>query len=324
MPALDMPIERLREYKGTNPRPQDFDAYWDRALSELDACSLDYTLEPADFQAPGVKCSYLYFTGVGGARICCRFLRPEHPTANHPGVCMFHGYSGSAGDWYDKLAYAYAGFFVLALDARGQMGFSDDNRVVSGNTFKGQIIRGLSTFDPDQLYFRNVFLDCAQTARILMSMPEVNAGRVGAMGGSQGGGLTVACASLEPRVALCVPACPFLTDYKRVWEMDLAKGAYDELSYFLRHRDPRHERIDEIWNMLGYIDVSKLAVRIKAQTILFATMMDSTCPPSTQFAIYNAITAPKEIKIYRDFGHEGLPQQGDITLRAMLNMKAHD
>ena len=37
MPMVDMPLEELRTYQGTNPRPADFDAYWARALEELEA-----------------------------------------------------------------------------------------------------------------------------------------------------------------------------------------------------------------------------------------------------------------------------------------------
>ena len=35
MPMLDMPLEKLKKYKGTNPRPADFDEYWDRAVAEM-------------------------------------------------------------------------------------------------------------------------------------------------------------------------------------------------------------------------------------------------------------------------------------------------
>ena len=62
------------------------------------------------------------------------------------------------------------------------------------------------------------------------------------MGGSQGGALTVACAALEPRVARISTAFPFLSDYKRVWEMDLAKAAYAELRQYFRDFDPEHNR----------------------------------------------------------------------------------
>jgi hypothetical protein len=34
---IDMPLEQLRTYTGRNPRPADFDAFWDRALAEMRA-----------------------------------------------------------------------------------------------------------------------------------------------------------------------------------------------------------------------------------------------------------------------------------------------
>ena len=312
MPLLDMPLEELKRYAGSGPLPKDFDAYWERALAELDRQSLDYNLEPAEFSAPGILCDYLYFTGVGGARVCCKFLRPERVEGKIPGIAMFHGYSGDSGGWVSKLPYAYAGFAVLALDVRGQMGRSDDNSLVPGNTFRGHIIRGLSSGDPERLFFRNVFLDTAQTARILMGMDHVDENRIGATGGSQGGALTIACAALEPRVKLNAPVYPFLSDYRRVWEMDLFKDAYDELGCYVRFLDPRHKGMDRMFEMLGYIDVSNLAPRIKGETYMFLTLQDQICPPSTQFAAYNKITAPKSCEIYPNHGHEGLPDSDEL------------
>jgi len=32
--------------------------------------------------------------------------------------------------------------------------------------------------------------------------------------------------------------------------------------------------------------------------------MDTLCPPSTQFAIYNKLTCSKEMKISPEYGHE--------------------
>ena len=35
MPVFEMPLDELRRYRGRNPRPADFDAYWAAALGEL-------------------------------------------------------------------------------------------------------------------------------------------------------------------------------------------------------------------------------------------------------------------------------------------------
>ena len=249
-----------------------------------------------------------------------KYLRPKTP-GRHPAVLQFHGYSGNSGDWLDKLAFVAEGFCVAALDCRGQGGSSEDVGGVKGNTLNGQIIRGLDDPDPRKLLFRQIFLDTAQLARLVMNLPEVDPGRVGAMGASQGGGLTLACAALEPRIRLAAPVYPFLCEYQRVWEMDQAKDAYDELRRYFRNFDPRHEREHEVFIKLGYIDIQHLAPRIRANTLFFTGLMDTICPPSTQFAAYNKITAPKRMVLYPDFGHEYLPGQGDETfnfLRPLL------
>jgi len=320
MPIVDMPLAELSQYQGRNPRPADFDAYWDAALAEMKATKADVELVPCDVIKPSfAECFDLYFTGVGGARVHAKYLRPKDVPKPHPAVVLFHGYSGSSGDWVDKLGYVALGFSVAALDCRGQGGRSEDTGGVKGNTLRGHIIRGLDD-TPDKLLFRQIYLDCAQLAGIVMEMPEVNPARVGATGGSQGGGLTLACAALEPRIARAAPLFPFLCDYLRVWEMDLAVGAYEELRTYFRLFDPRHEREGELWTKLGYIDNQHLAPRIQAETLMLTGLMDTICPPSTQFAAYNRIPAAKDLVIYPDFGHEGLPGSGDIVFRFMSEL----
>lgn len=317
--TFDMPLEELYTYQGTNPRPDDFDSFWDTALAEMRAVDPAIELIPADFQTPFARCSHLYFTGVGGARIHAKLLQPARQTEPGPAVLMFHGYSGSSGDWYDKLGYVAQGFTVAALDCRGQGGLSEDVGGVKGWTLKGHIVRGLDDA-PEALLYRQIFLDTAQLAAIVMAMPEVDAGRVGTTGGSQGGGLSLACAALEPRIQLTAPAFPFLCDYQRVWEIDQAEQAYAELRDWFRRFDPRHEREREIFTRLGYIDIQYLAPRIRAEVQMAMSLMDQVCPPSTQFAAYNKIQSPKSLVIYPDYGHEALPDLSDITFQFLRSL----
>lgn len=303
---IDMPLEDLRTYIGSSPKPKDFDAYWERALAEVDQQSLEYELVPADFQTELVACYHLYFTGVGGARIHCKLAHPKNPTGQGPGLLLFHGYSCDSGDWLEKVTYAAHGITVMALDCRGQGGRSEDKLVVKGPTLRGHIIRGIEDPNPDQLYFRHVFLDTVQAARILMTMPHVDAERLGAHGVSQGGALTVACAALEPRIKLALPVYPFLSDYQRAWDMDMNNTAYEEIAWYFRQMDPNHLREDEIFNRLGYIDIQNLAERVKAKILWVTAMIDNVCPPSTQFAAYNKITSEKELLLYHEYGHEYL------------------
>jgi cephalosporin-C deacetylase len=321
--TFDLPIEQLKTYRGKNPCPLDFDSFWDKSLTEMRAVDPQVELTPAEFQAPHIECFHLFFTGIGGARIHAKLLRPANALSSHPAILLFHGYTGDSGDWFDKLGYAAAGFTVAALDCRGQAGLSEDRSNVTGNTLHGHIIRGLDDAlkgSPEKLLFRQVFLDTAQLARIIMEMPDVDANRVGATGGSQGGALTIACSALEPRVKRAAPVYPFLSDYKRVWEMDQAKDAYAELQEYFRHSDPTHKLEDKVFEKLGYIDIQFLAPRIQAEVNWTIGLMDTVCPPSTQFAVYNKIVSPKTMTIYPDYGHEPLPGLNDRVFQYMLEL----
>lgn len=312
MPLVDMPLEQLLTYTGRNPCPADFDEFWDCALAEMHGLDPQMELVPSSLKASFAECFDLYFTGVGGARVHAKLLRPKNAPGPHPALAMFHGYGGNSGDWQGKLGYVAQGYTVAALDVRGQGGLSQDLGGTTGRTASGHFIRGIDDA-PEKMLFRQVFLDCAQLAGLVMAMPEVNAGRVGAVGGSQGGALTIACAALEPRIKKAAPTFPFLSDYKRVWEMDLAAGAYQEIRDYFRTFDPRHEREDDVWTRLGYVDIQHLAPRIRAEVLMPLGLMDTICPPSTQFAAYNKITSPKRLLLYPDFGHEDLPGASDAV-----------
>ncbi len=317
---LDLKPEELLVYKGSSPRPEDFDEYWTRALAEMDAVDARLEIVPAAFVTPGAECFDLWFTGVRGARIHGMYLRPAGRREPGPAVVQFHGYSGSAGGWVEKLSYVSAGLCVAALDCRGQGGLSQDVGGTPGTTFRGQIIRGLDSETPDDLIFRHIFLDCAQLVRIVMSFPEVDPARVGVTGGSQGGGLTFAAAALVPEVKIAVSIVPFLSDYRRVWYMDMDERAYEELRTYFRQYDPFHEREDEIFNRLGYVDIQNLAPRIRADLVMYTGLLDNVCPPSTQFAAFNKIPGKKQAVFLPDFGHETPSQVQDRVFRKFLEL----
>jgi len=234
---------------------------------------------------------------------------------------MFHGYSSCSGDWGDKLGYVAQGMAVAALDIRGQGGYSEDVGGVSGTTLCGHIVRGLDD-TPEKLLFRQIFLDTAQLAKVVMNMAEVDESRVAAIGGSQGGGLALACAALEPRIKLAAALYPFLCDYQRVWEIDLAADAYAELREYFRHFDPLHQREEEIFEKLGYIDVQHLSSRIQAEVLWGVCLMDTVCPPSTQFAAYNKIRSRKRMLVYPDYGHELPPGYVDKVFQFLKLLEA--
>ena len=319
MPVLDMPLKELKHYKGISPKPRDFEDYWDSALARMKALGTSFTLSPSTFKAPGIEAFDMWFTGVDNAKIYVKYMRPARQEKPAPALLQFHGYSMNSGDWLDKYAYASAGFHIFAMDCRGQGGKSEDAGGIKGTTLNGHIIRGIDD-DPKNLLFKKIFLDTAQLASIVMDLDAVDETRIGVFGGSQGGALTIACAALVPEIKKAAPVYPFLSDYRRVWEMDMAERAYAELKDYFRRFDPNHMREDEIFMKLGYIDIQNLAHRIKADVLWACGLMDDVCPPSTQFAAYNKLKCSREMVLFHDFGHEWLPGFGDQTFEFMSDL----
>jgi cephalosporin-C deacetylase len=52
------------------------------------------------------------------------------------------------------------------------------------------------------------------------------------------------------------------------------------------------------------VDCALLARRIAAPTLVAVGLMDETCPPSTVYAAYNEIPAPKQLAVFPFGTHE--------------------
>lgn len=311
MPLVDMSVDRLFKYEGSSPCPKDIDEYWDTALEEMNSVQHNAEFIKKDFPSKAADMFDLYYTGTKNARIYAKVAIPKNIKEKMPAILMFHGLSGSSCEWNGLLSYASQGYVVAFMDTRGQGGLSQDVGSVVGTTYTTPFTRGLDG-DKHGLLMRDVFLDTALLAKIIMGLDCVDENRVGATGGSQGGALCVACACLVPQIKKCAAKFPYLSDYKRVYEMDLNKGAYEGLKYYFRNFDPTHKRVDEIYEKLGYIDIQNIAKRMKAELLMFTGLMDTTCPPSTQFAMYNKVKSKKNVVFYPEYGHEGLKGSDDL------------
>lgn len=319
MPTVDMPLKEMLKYNGSSPCPADIDEYWDTALAEMNGICSEPQFIKKDFKSKFADFYDLYFEGTKGAKIYAKFGRPKKIDGKVPAVLLFHGLAGSSWQWTDLLELISQGYVVAFMDARGQGGKSEDVGGVKGTTYTTPFTRGLDG-DKHGLLMRDMFLDTARLAKIVMGLDYVDENRVGTHGSSQGAALSLACAALVPKIKKCSAIYPYLSDYKRVWDMDLDKGAYEGLRYYFRCFDPRHEREDEIFERLGYIDVQNLVKRIKAEVLMATGLMDTIAPPSTQFAAYNKITSKKDVIIYPDFGHENLEGQKDIYFEFLSDL----
>ncbi len=301
-------------YLGTTPKPADFDDFWDARMAEADTLPLDYRFTPA--RVPSYStCEFwdLWFRGVRGGMIYAKYLRPrqEGPL---PLILQFHGYPGAARSWLELSSFAGMGFAVLAMECPGQGGRGQDVGGYEGTTVTGHIVAGLEG-DPKDLYYVRLYQNIRLLCRIVRKMEEIDLGRVCVNGASQGGGLGLACAALNPdlpsRAAILYP---FLSDFQKVWEIGADAIAYEGLRYYSHWFDPDGSREKEWFTKLGYIDVHNLASRVRCQVLFGTGLEDDVCPPITQDAVYNQLQCPKERLFYPGFGHEEIQAFDDALL----------
>jgi cephalosporin-C deacetylase len=204
----------------------------------------------------------------------------------------------------------------MVMDTRGQGSFwrhGDTPDIPDGaNPFTpGFMTQGI--LDPKTYYYRRVYTDGVRAVEAVRSRDDVDSTRIALTGGSQGGGITIAVSGLAPDVAVSMPEVPFLCHFRDVvGKTD--KAPYTEIvKYISIHR--HHE--ERVFNTLDYFDGVNFAPRIKAQSLFSTGMMDMICPPSSVFAAYNYVSAPKEIRVYRYNEHEG---GGSHHARAKLKL----
>ena len=141
---------------------------------------------------------------------------------------------------------------------------------------------------------------------LVAQLPQVDETKLYSYGGSQGGALALVASALDQRIQQTIAIYPFLGDFKRVLELGNHSEAYDELFRYFKFSDPFHKTETKLMETLAYIDIKNLAQRIQCPVKMITGLEDEVCFPSTQFAIYNQITAPKEHLILPEYGHEDI------------------
>lgn len=310
----DMPLEALKEYKPKLTREPDFDEFWNKSLQRLSEVPVKFELTPYEYPVKGVKVYRVSYLGFENANIEGWLAIPDGEGLK-PGIVLYHGYNWAyEGMTYDVVNWALNGYVAMNMLVRGQQGNSVDNIVSSTGYASGWMSKGI--LDPEEYYYRAVYLDAVRALEVLASMPEVDNTRIGVTGGSQGGGLSLAAAALSDIPKVAVVDYPYLSNFERAIDIT-PQGPYQEIVQYLR-RNARPEIEIQVKKTLSYFDNMNLASRIKCRTWVSVGLVDEITPPSTIFAAYNHLNCKKEIAIYKYFGHENIPVAIETKLRLLM------
>jgi cephalosporin-C deacetylase len=304
VPQFDLPLAELRAYAPDLPEPPDLEAFWATTLADARRHPLDPRFEAVDSVLKVVDTFDVTYSGFAGQPIRGWLHLPAGASGPLPAVVEFIGYGGGRGLAHERHLWAAAGYAHFVMDTRGQgstwsVGDTPDIDPSGTPAHPGFMTRGV--LDPETYYYRRVFTDAVRAIEAVRAHPAVDANRVAVTGVSQGGGITIAVASLVGDLLAAMPDVPFLSDFARATTL-IDTDPYDEIRRYLKaHRD----HVERVYWTLSYFDVAVLAPRAKSPALFGVGLMDETCPPSTVYAAFNRYGGPKEIIEYPFNDHEG-------------------
>lgn len=305
MPHFDLPLDELRTYSPKVSEPADFDKFWAASIAAAQRFALTAAFQPVNdsiYRLATVEDAG--FCGFDGQTVRGWMLRPTNAAGKLPCVVSYVGYGGGRSLPIDHLAPLVAGLAHFVMDTRGQgSGWSPgdtSDEAVSGPSHPGFMTRGIES--RETYYYRRVMIDAVRAVEAAAAHPGIDANRIAVCGGSQGGGLALAAAALcNERVKACVADVPFLCHFRRATQIIDTRPYAEIAAYLAIHRN----RTEQVFETLSYFDCVNFAPRIKARTLVSVGLMDNICPPSTVFAAFNRIVAPRNIRVYDYNNHEG-------------------
>lgn len=292
--------------------PADFTSYWEQAKTDLSKVPMDarMTLMPE-------RCTEkvnVYHVNLQnfqpGTRLYGILCVPKKE-GKYPAILRVPG--AGARPYAGDISNAEKGFITFEIGIHGvpvNMDISVYNNLMAG-ALAGYWNNNLD--DKDRYYYKRVYLGCVRANDFLTSLPQYDGENLGVTGGSQGGALSITTAALDTRVKYLAAFYPALSDVT-----GYLKGRAGGWPHLFDKNNIAFNNKKEKIETAGYYDVVNFARQLKVPGMYSWGFNDETCPPTSMYAAYNVITAPKEVFIALETGHWTYPEQTEKLTNWLL------
>jgi cephalosporin-C deacetylase len=280
----------------TNKTPPRFKEYWDNNLAELRKVKPEFHLIKKDSLSTDNRDVYIAeMKSLGGLTVRGYYFVPK-TSGKHAAILHVPGYGQGYEDRRVFLENR-ENVIELALCVRGH-GISAD---VFNPGFGVPGIWGYKLCSETEIAYRGIYLDCVRAIEFLLSRPEVDTSRIGVMGGSQGGGLTLAAAGLcSGKIKACSFFDPGPCDPRdHLKTRTMCKREFENFLKFYNNECTLEDALT-VWDL---IDSKEFSPWIQCPSFFVTSLFDDDIPPHLGFSAYNRISAPKSFKIYPELGH---------------------
>lgn len=280
-------------------QPADFHEFWNKALADARKWDLEPTMTLLPEKCtPKVNVYHVSWANSGWASRMYGILTVPAAPGKYPAILKLPG-AGVRG-YNGDIGHTEKGVMILEVGIHG-IPVTLPAEVYTG-LYNGAL-KGYHSFnldDRDRFYYKRVITGCVRAIDFIEQLPEFN-GCLATFGGSQGGGLSVIIAGIDPRVDALVSYYPAMSDMAGYTEG--RAGGWPHTLKDKRFHTP------EIINTLSYYDVSSFAREISVPGYYTFGYNDMVCPPTTTYSVYNVIQAPKQLNIAETTGHYAYNEQ---------------
>jgi len=290
--------ERIQPY--ATP-PADFEAYWRESIRRAREVPLQPVMTPVPGQSTAEVAVYHVSFQVDRAesRFYGMLSVPTRP-GKYPAILEVPG--AGVRPYRANVWTAQRGAIHLAVGIHGipvNMGPSVYDALRNG-ALNGYWLYGLE--DRDRYYYHRVILGAIRAGDFIATLPQWDGRGYGVYGSSQGGALSIITAALDPRVRALAAIHPALSDHEAF--LHGRAGGWPHL--FAKWNGPNTpERI----NTARYYDVANFARLVRVPGWYSWGYNDTVVPPTSTYAAYNVITAPKQLLPLPETAHWTYPEQ---------------
>jgi cephalosporin-C deacetylase-like acetyl esterase len=301
---------RPDQIKPTTTDPTDFDRFWDDGKKELAKLPLDAKMELLPGSGTSkVDVYHVSFQNVGtgisrSSRIYGILAVPKSAAfVNQKFPALLRVPGAGVRPYTGQIEMAERGIITLEIGIHGMpvnlpLSVYDDLRAGSLNRYMTYNLDNRNAY-----YYRRVYLGCLRANDFLTALPQYDGKNLAVTGGSQGGALSIVTAALDRRVSVLASSYPALSDMTG-YIYGRAGG------WFHGFKDEAGRTADKI-ETSKYYDAVNFARRLKVPGIYSWGYNDEVVPPTSSYAAYNVIAAPKILLLGLEMGHANSPEQAE-------------
>ena len=282
--------------------PADFREFWQNAMDELKKVPVAPVLTLMPERCTDlVDVYHVRLDNVQG-KIYGMLSKPKK-TGKYPAVLHVPGagirpYEGDAGN-------AARGMITFQIGIHGV----PVNLPVSfySNLSDGPLRQywSINMDDRNNYYYKRVYLGCIRAVDFITSLDDYDGENLAVHGYSQGGALSVITASLDKRVKYLSAFYPALCDLPGY--LHGRAGGWPHI--FRNEFTNKPEKVAET----AYYDVVNFARFLETPGWYSWGYNDNVCPPTSMYAAYNVIKAPRELHLSLETQHWTFPEQRELA-----------